>query len=117
MQQWIKEVKRLSAIAHTQPHAAYSAFIRGLSSKWTYISRTVPDIQEVLQVLQPLEDAIRCFFIPTLTGGSPKCICMYCGGAAGRGRCARALGVADSGFMCEVFLSCKHNDICIYYGP
>ena len=68
VQQWIEEVKRLSAIAHTQPHAAYSAFICGLSSKWTYISRTVPDIQEVLQ---PLEDAIRCFFIPTLTGRSP----------------------------------------------
>ena len=41
VQQWIEEV---SAIAHTQPHAAYSAFIPGLSSKWTYISRTIPDI-------------------------------------------------------------------------
>ena len=68
VQQWIEEVKHLSAIAHTQPHAAYSAFIRGLSSKWTYISRMIPDIQEVLQ---PLEDAIHCSFIPTLTGRPP----------------------------------------------
>ena len=32
VQQWLEEVKHLSAIAHTQPH--------GLS---TYISRTIPD--------------------------------------------------------------------------
>ena len=37
VQQWIEEVKHLSAIAHTQPHAAYLAFIRGLSNKWTCI--------------------------------------------------------------------------------
>ena len=68
VQQWIEEVKHLSAIAHTQPHAAYSAFIRGLSSKWTYISRTVPDIEELFQ---PLEETIRCSFLPTLTGRAP----------------------------------------------
>ena len=68
VQQWLEEVKHLSAIAHTQPHAAYSAFIHGLSSKWTYISRTIPDLEALLQ---PLEDTIRCSFLPTLTGRSP----------------------------------------------
>ncbi len=56
---------RLSAVASSQPHAAYAAFTHGLSSHWTYISRTVPDIQDLLS---PLETAIHQHFIPALTG-------------------------------------------------
>ena len=61
---WIAEIMRLSAIASTQPHAAYAAFTHGPSSHWTYISRTIPNIQELLL---PLENAIHQHFIPALT--------------------------------------------------
>ena len=57
---------RLSEVAITQPHAAYAAFTHGLSSHWTYISRTIPHIQDLLS---PLETAgIHQHFIPALTG-------------------------------------------------
>ena len=35
VQQWVEEVQHLSSIANTQPHAAYSAFTHGLSSRHT----------------------------------------------------------------------------------
>ena len=62
---WVEEIMRLSEIAITQPHAAYAAFTCGLSSHWTYISRAIPDIQDLLS---PLETAIHQHFIPALTG-------------------------------------------------
>ena len=65
VKEWVKEIKRLSAVASTQPHAAYAAFTHGLSSHWTYISRTIPDIQDLLH---PLETAIHQHLIPALTG-------------------------------------------------
>ena len=63
----VKEIERLSTIATTQPHAAYAAFTHGLKHKWTYLIRTIPDIESLLQ---PLEDAIRHKFLPSLTGQS-----------------------------------------------
>jgi hypothetical protein len=50
-----------STIALTQPHAAYAAFTHGSM----YISRTIPEIQDLLQ---PLETAIHQHFTPALTG-------------------------------------------------
>ena len=58
-------MKKLSNIARTQPHAAYSVFTHGLVNKWSYIMRTIPDISD-LQV--PLDEAIDIYFIPALTG-------------------------------------------------
>jgi len=34
----------LSAITKSQLHAAYSAFTHGVISKWLFIARTIPDI-------------------------------------------------------------------------
>ena len=62
---WILELERLSSIALTQPHAAYAAFIHDLMSKWTYLSRTIPGIGDMLE---PLENTIRQRFLPSLTG-------------------------------------------------
>ena len=62
---WVKEILRLSTIASTQPHAAYATFTHGISSHWTYISRTIPYIQDLLR---PMETAIYQHFIPALTG-------------------------------------------------
>ena len=46
--EWVKAIERLSIIAETQPHAAYAAFTHGLVSKWTYISRTIINIDHLL---------------------------------------------------------------------
>ena len=52
-------------IAELQLHAAYAAFTHGLASKWTFLARTVPDMSHLFQ---PLEDAIRQYFLLKLTG-------------------------------------------------
>ena len=52
----------------SQPHAAYAAFVHGLSRRWTFLSRTIPGISNLLQ---PLENAIHQVFIPSLTGRPP----------------------------------------------
>lgn len=38
VEQWSNEVKHLSLIAKSQPHATYSAFTHGKTSKWKYIA-------------------------------------------------------------------------------
>ena len=64
--EWVKEVERLSsAFAITQPHAAYAAFTHGLKHKWTYLTRTIPNVNDQLQ---PLEDVIRHKLLASLTG-------------------------------------------------
>ena len=68
VQQWCNELKTLSSIASTQPHAAYAAFTHGVSSKWTHLIRTIPSISHLLQ---PLEDILRHQLIPNLTGRPP----------------------------------------------
>ena len=49
---WVQEIDHLSLIAIAHPHTAYAAFSHGLSSRWTYIGRTIPDIGD----LKPLEE-------------------------------------------------------------
>ena len=46
--QWVDIIKNLSVIARRQLHAAYSAFIHGLSYKWIYFLRTIPDTADLL---------------------------------------------------------------------
>ena len=65
---WTKEIEHLAKVAVSQPHAAYAAFTHGLSSRWTYLLRTIPDIQDLLL---PLENAIHQSLIPALTGRPP----------------------------------------------
>ena len=62
---WVSEIESLSRIAMSQPQAAYAALTHGLTAKWTFIMRTIPDIEDEMQ---PLEDAIRYSFLPALTG-------------------------------------------------
>ena len=66
--QWSGELKLLSAIATTQPHAAFAAFSHGLTSKWSFLSRTTPHISHHFLTL---ENIIRSNFIPSLTGQPP----------------------------------------------
>ena len=62
---WITNIKTLSEIAKSQPHAAYAAFIHGEQHKYTYFKRTITDISENLK---PLDDAIDNFLVPSLFG-------------------------------------------------
>ena len=68
IQLWAKELKLLSAIATTQPHAAYAAYTHGLTGKWLHLARTVPSISSHLKVL---DDILTTVFIPNLTGRPP----------------------------------------------
>ena len=68
VQRWTKDIINLAKVAISQPHAAYAAYIHGLSSRWSYLMRTVPDIDDLLQ---PLENAIHQHLIPALTGRPP----------------------------------------------
>ena len=66
------EIRTLSEVARSQPHAAYAAFIHGLSARWIHFVR-VTDLEEHSATvhLQPLKDIIHSLFIPELTGHSP----------------------------------------------
>ena len=62
---WVDQIIKLNSIAQSQPHAAFSAFTHGLSSKWTYFLRAILNVKNYLH--QPLEDTIR-LTCTTLTG-------------------------------------------------
>ena len=64
--EWVRQIHKLSEIAHFEPHAAYAAFTSCIRHRYTYYLRTIPQISELLQ---PLEDAIRNVLIPALTDG------------------------------------------------
>ena len=66
--QWSQELTLLSAIATTQPHAAFAAYSHGLYSKWSYLTRTVPEIG---QQLKQLDVIVRQQFVPNLTSRPP----------------------------------------------
>ena len=63
--EWTSGITLLSEIAKSQPHAAYSALVHGLSSKWSYLSRVTPNISHLLI---PLDTALRTELLPALTG-------------------------------------------------
>ena len=68
VQQWAGELEQLAKIARSQPHAAHAAFTHGMTSKWTYLTRTMPGIGPNLL---PLESIIRTKLAPALTGRPP----------------------------------------------
>ena len=62
----VNQLKLLSKIAQIEPQSAYCAFVTGYKSKLSFLLRTIPNIQILLQ---PLEHNIRHEFIPAITGG------------------------------------------------
>ena len=67
--EWVREIEQLSSFAVTQPHATYAAFTHGLTSRWTFLARTTPNIGNLLQ---PLEEAIQyklTLALPARLGG------------------------------------------------
>jgi hypothetical protein len=65
IQEWCDEIECLSMIARREPHAAYSALIHGVTNRWLYVMRTLPDISDMMK---PLEQCIRCKLIPAIIG-------------------------------------------------
>ena len=63
---WNNQLTILSAIAETQPQAAYSTFVCGFENKLNYFPRTIPNIRHLLL---PLERTIGNKFIPAVIGG------------------------------------------------
>lgn len=68
--EWVKELETLVTVAQTQPHAAYASFTHGVMAKWNYVLRVTKLEELSLNLLQPLEHAIRTCFFPSLTGQS-----------------------------------------------
>ena len=62
---WKTELNRLSLIAKSEPHAAFSALTHGLIGHWMYFLRT---IEGITPLQQPIEDSIRQHYLPALTG-------------------------------------------------
>jgi len=58
---WTAEVFALTKCASSWPHAAYRAFTHVVVGHWVYLMRTI-------FLFQPLEDAVRLHFLPSITG-------------------------------------------------
>jgi hypothetical protein len=63
VEKWVQRVERLAEIARVQPHAAYAAYIAGLSHKWTYTQRTMDRISPLFLKLR---EAIQRKLIPAV---------------------------------------------------
>ena len=46
------ELEQLVTITHSQPHAAHATFTHGMTGKWTYPTRTMPDVGPSLSPLE-----------------------------------------------------------------
>ena len=68
VQEWAEELQALSKIALSYPQEALAAFTHGFSSRWTYLSRTIPNTSDLFKLL---ENVIHSNFIPALTGRAP----------------------------------------------
>ena len=65
---WKDELLQLCQWACTQPHAAFTAYTHGWCSRWSFLTRTTPNI---CHLINELEDIIRMNFLPALTGRPP----------------------------------------------
>jgi len=101
---WSEEIKQLSKIAETQPHAAYCAYTHGLSSRWLYICRTFPGFSSCLQ---SLDNVVRQVFIPTITGHSPPSDSMR--KLFSLPACLGGLSLPEPSSLCDTELSASRN--------
>ena len=62
---WVEDVKKLSRFAIEDPQAAYIAYTKGMSSRWTFVQRRVCNTSKLFQ---PLEDVIRQVLLPAIVG-------------------------------------------------
>ena len=62
---WKGELKALSEIARSQPHAAYTVLSKGYKSKFTFFMRTIESFEDYVD---PIQEAIDDLLLPTLFG-------------------------------------------------
>ena len=55
----------MADIALEEPQAAYSAYTKCISHRWTFVQRTIPSTKDLFK---PLEECIRNIFIPSIIG-------------------------------------------------
>ena len=65
IQEWLEHLELLTTFTVSQPHAAYAAFVHGLSAKWSNFQRVIPAEQSAFA---PLEKALKQKVLPALTG-------------------------------------------------
>ena len=65
---WKDELETLCEWACSQPHAAFAVYTHGWSSRWTFLTRTVPSVGHLLT---DLEVIIQSKLLPALTGRPP----------------------------------------------
>ncbi len=63
VKKWTDDIEELADIAEKESQLAYAAFTKGICHRWTYFMRTIPDISELLILL---EQKISERFIPGL---------------------------------------------------
>ena len=68
MESWKDELLQLCTWASTQPHAAFTAYTHGWCNRWSFLTRTTPNI---CHHLREIEDVIRMKLLPSLTGRPP----------------------------------------------
>ena len=64
-EKWVDDVEELAKIAKDEPQAVYASFTKAVCHRWTYVQRTIPNIEHLFV---PLEDAIREKLIPAIIG-------------------------------------------------
>ena len=83
--EWIRDVAALAKIAKTEPQLAYAGYVYGTSKRWSFVSRTTPNVgehmtkleYEIKETLIPaivgknyiLDDTRRIFSLPARLGG------------------------------------------------
>ena len=65
IKKWIDDIMELSNIAIEEPQIALSAFTKSICHRWSFLQRTIPNIQHLFK---PLEDCIKTHFLPSIVG-------------------------------------------------
>ena len=65
IRKWVEDVEELADIAQDEPQLVYSSFTKAICHRWTYVQRTIPNIEHHFE---KLEEAIRDKLIPALIG-------------------------------------------------
>ena len=65
VEEWTSDVEALAKIAQTEPQLAYAAYVYGTSKRWSFVSRTTPNIAKHMR---KLEYAIKETLIPDIVG-------------------------------------------------
>ena len=63
--EWIRDVAALAKIAKTEPQLAYAGYVYGTSKRWSFVSRTTPNVGEHMT---KLEYEIKETLIPAIVG-------------------------------------------------